>query len=185
MTRLSLVVFVLALLGAPASAQPHWTVDHARSRLGFTVQWSGEAFSATFKSWKAEIAFDPADLARSKAIVTIDIGSETSDFPDNDDGLKGTQGFETAKYPAAKFETTRITHVQENNYVAEGALTLHGMTKPITLPFALTIDGKIAHMTARAVLMRADFALARGEFSSDMPIARAVTVTIDLTATRS
>ena len=43
------------------------------------MQWSGEPFDATFKSWKANIDFDPNDLAHSSADVTIDLASETSD----------------------------------------------------------------------------------------------------------
>ena len=68
--------------------------------------WSGQPFDATFKSWKADINFDPADLAHAKAIVTIDLGSEASAAPDNDDGLKGAEGFAVSQFPAARFDTT-------------------------------------------------------------------------------
>jgi len=181
--------FILALAAVlasttPALAQPHWSVDYAKSKLGFSVQWSGEPFTATFKSWKADIVFDPADLVHSRATVTIDIGSEASDFPENDAGLKGTQGFETSKFPTARFEATKFSHGKGNSYVAEGTLTLHGMTKPVTLPFTLVIAGKTAHMTGRASLLRADFGLANGEFAGETPIGHGVTVNVDLTASR-
>jgi len=150
------LAFVLAA-AAPASAQPaHWTVDSAKSRLSFSVQWSGEAFSATFKAWRADILFDPTDLAHSRATVAIDLGSESSEFPENDEGLKG----------------------------ADGTLTLHGITKRVSLPFTLVINGKQAHMTGRTTLLRPDFGLAGGEFAGDTPIGHAVTVNVDLTATR-
>lgn len=180
------LIFALAAFAcaSPAAAQTHWTVDAAKSGLGFTVQWSGEPFTANFKSWKANIAFDPNDLPHSKAVVDIDITSEASDFPDNDEGIKGTQGMEVSKFPAARFETTQITHGAGNSYTAQGTLSLHGVTKAVTLPFMLTINGKTAHMVGKAVVTRPDFGLARGEFSGDAPIGRAVTVNIDLTATK-
>ncbi len=185
MNRLVLAAAVLAFSATPALAQPNWAVDYAQSKLGFSVQWSGEQFTAAFKSWKADIVFDPADLVHSRAVVSIDIGSEASDFPDNDEGLKGTQGFEASKFPVAKFATTKFTHSTGNNYVAEGTLTLHGLTKHVTLPFTLVVTGKTAHMTGKALLTRGDFGLAQGEFSGETPIAHAVTVNIDLTASRT
>ena len=181
---LSAVALLWACSASAATPSPHWTVDNAKSRLSFSVQWSGEAFTAAFKRWKADIQFDPADLAHARASVSIDLTSETSDFPDNDEGLKGTQGFETSKFPSARFEATHFVHGSGNNYTADGTLTLHGMTKHVTLPFTLAINGKTAHMTGRTILMRPDFGLAGGEFSGDTPIAHAVTVNIDLTATR-
>ncbi|HEY1709747.1 MAG TPA: YceI family protein [Rhizomicrobium sp.] len=184
MNRFIVAFAALALSSAPAWATPQWTVDHGKSKLGFAVQWSGEAFAATFKSWKADIAFDPADLAHSHVTVLIDVGSEASAFPDNDEGLKGPQGFDPGKFPTAKFEAAKFTHGQGNAYVADGTLSLHGVTKHITLPFTLTITGNTAHMVGKAVLARPDFGLAQGEFSGETPIAHAVTVNVDLTASK-
>jgi polyisoprenoid-binding protein YceI len=186
--RPSLIPLAAALLFAagPVAAQPsHWTVDHAKSKLGFSVAWSGEQFVATFRSWNADIAFDPNDLGHSRASVTIDLGSEASGFDENDQGLKGTQGFEVSKFPTARFEATKFSRGKDGNYVAEGTLNLHGMSKAVTLPFTLSINGNTAHMTGRAQVMRADFGLARGEFANNTPIAHAVTVNVDVTATKS
>jgi polyisoprenoid-binding protein YceI len=173
----------LCLALSPAQASS-WNVDHGKSRLGFSVQWSGEAFNATFKSWKADIAFDPSDLAHCKASVTIDLASEASDSSDNDDGLKGPQGFATGQFPTARFDTTGFSPKGGNAYVATGRLTLHGVTKTITLPFDLTITGDSAHMTGKAVVSRLDFGLGGGEWASEKVIAHAVTITVDLTATK-
>jgi polyisoprenoid-binding protein YceI len=184
MKRFALALAALSLCSTTALAAPQWTIDHGKSKLGFSVQWSGEAFVATFKSWKADIAFDPADLLHSHVSVLIDVASEGSAFPDNDEGLKGPQGFDPGKFPTAKFEATKFTHGQGNNYVANGTLSLHGMTKAVTLPFTLTITGNTAHVVGRAVVARPDFGLAQGEFSGETPIAHAVTVNMDLTATK-
>jgi polyisoprenoid-binding protein YceI len=181
------LVAIAALLASAVAAHAaplHWTVDRAKSRLGFTVQWSGEPFVATFKSWNADIAFDPADPAHSKATVTIDLASEGSNFPDNDEGLKGPQGFDTSRFPLARFETGTFVRGTGNSYVANGTLALHGIAKHITLPFTLAINGKTAHVVGRAQLLRPDFGLAAGAFASENPIAHAVTVTVDLTASR-
>jgi polyisoprenoid-binding protein YceI len=168
----------------PASAAP-WRVDATKSRLGFSVVWSGQPFVATFRSWKADIDFDAADLTHSHAVVTIDLGSESSAAPDNDDGLKGAEGFAISQFPSARFESTNFTAKGGNNYVAAGRLTLHGITKPLTLPFALTISGDTAHMTAKTAVLRTDFGLGRGEWASPTTIGHEVSITVDLTATKA
>lgn len=172
-----------AALTSASGAQ--WNVDHAKSRLGFSVVWSGQAFEATFKSWKADIQFDPADLAHSHADVTIDLGSESSAAPDNDDGLKGAEGFAITQFPTARFETTNFTAKGGNNYLAMGRLSLHGVSRAITLPFTLVLSGDSAHMTAKTVVLRTDFGLGKGEWASAATIAHEVAITVDLTATKS
>jgi polyisoprenoid-binding protein YceI len=183
MRKLLPVAAALAALCAPATAAT-WTVDHGKSRLGFSVQWSGELLVATFKSWKADIAFDPADLPHAKAVVTIDLSSETSGSPDNDDGLQGPEGFSIVQFPTARFETTGFTAKGGNAYVAAGRLTLHGVSRPVTLPFTLTITGNSAHMVGKVVVSRIDFGLGTGEWASETPVAHATTITVDLTATK-
>jgi polyisoprenoid-binding protein YceI len=183
MIRKAIVLAALSFaLIAPACATK-WNVDHARSRLGFTVLWSNEPFTAAFKTWNADITFDPADLAHARAAVTIDLGSEASESPDNDDGLKGPEGFAIVQFPTARFETTGFS-AKGGGYVATGRLTIHGVSRPVTLPFTLTIAGDTAHMTGRATVLRTDFGLGRGEWASPSTIAHEVSITVDLTATK-
>jgi polyisoprenoid-binding protein YceI len=184
MRQLAIYLALTFVASAPALGA-QWNVDHTKSRLGFSVLWSGQSFEATFKSWKADIQFDPADLVHSHANVTIDLGSEASTAPDNDDGLKGAEGFAIAQFPSARFETTGFTAKGGDNYLATGRLTLHGVSKAITLPFALKVSGDSAHMTAKTVVLRTDFGLGKGEWASPATIAHEVAIVVDLTATKS
>jgi polyisoprenoid-binding protein YceI len=175
---------LIASTASPASAA-HWTVDTAHSKLGFTVIWSKEPFSAAFQNWKAEIDFDPANLATAKADVTISLASEASDEPDFDSGLKGGIGFDAGKFPTAHFVATRFTHKSGNDYVADGTLTLKGVTKPISLPFTLTINGKSAHMVGTASVKRNLYGVGNGQWAAPDPVALDVKVNIDLVATQN
>ncbi|MGN6516847.1 MAG: YceI family protein, partial [Rhizomicrobium sp.] len=129
------LVFAVAILAAPTAQAAHWNVDAAKSKLAFSVLWAKQPFTATFQNWKADIDFDPAHLAASKADVIIAVGSMTSGDPDTDGSLKGDIGLGTDKFPTARFTTTGFTHKSGNNYVAQGNLTLKGITRPLTLPF--------------------------------------------------
>lgn len=182
--QLLLGAALASLMLSPAAATS-WNVDHARSHLGFTVQWSGEPFVASFKTWTANIDFDPDDLTHSKASVAIDLNSETSAFPDNDDGLKGPEGFSTTQFPTARFETTSFTAKGRTSYTANGRLIIHGVERQITLPFTLNITGDTAHMTGRAIVMRTDFGLGHGEWASPATIAHNVAISVDLIATKA
>lgn len=171
-----------ALLLATPAAAAHWNVDYGKSKLDFTVMWDKEPFSASFQSWKANIDFDPADLAHARADVTIDLSSETSGEPDFDEGLKGALGFAVDKFPQARFVASGFTHKSGNQYVAAGTLTIRGISKPVTLPFTLTMNGKTAHMVGTAQVLRTDFGVGSGMWEKPAPVAHEVTVTIDLAA---
>ncbi|HSM95996.1 MAG TPA: YceI family protein [Rhizomicrobium sp.] len=184
MKQLLGIAGALALLAAPAQAA-HWNVDAAHSKLGFTVSWAKQPFTATFQTWKANIDFDPSNLAASKADVTIAIASENSGDSDTDGNIQGGIGFDAARFPAAHFVTTGFTHKSGNDYVAQGMLTLKGVTKPVTLPFKLVIDGKKAHMAGTAVVMRNQFGVGSGEWAVPATVAWDVKVNIDITATQN
>ncbi len=181
-----LAAIAALLLATPAAAAPHWSVDAAKSRLGFTVQWAGQPFRATFKSWKADIVFDPADLAHSSADVAIDMASIASGDAETDDGVKGAQGFQTSQFATARFTTTGFTHKSGNDYAAAAKLTIRGITRPVTLPFTLTIGGNTAHMKGSAQVSRMDFGVGQGgDFSKPEPVAYQVRVDVDLTASKA
>lgn len=186
MTRALIAAGIAALvaLASPASAA-HWNVDYGRSRLGFRVSWGEAPYVAQFHSWKADIEFDPTDLAHSRAVVDIDVASEISDDDQTDDGVKGAQGFATDRFPRAHFEATDFAHRGGNAYVARGTVSIKGVARPVTLPFTLTISGATAHMLGQAHLSRAAFHVGTGTWAKPDPVAYEVTVIIDLLATKA
>jgi polyisoprenoid-binding protein YceI len=186
MRRIVLAAAILSGFVASPALAAHWNVDHATSKLGFAVQWSGAAFGATFQKWSAVIDFDPADLAHAHVAATIDLDSEASDSPDNDDGIKGAGGFQVSQFPTATFDATSFTHGAGNQYVAKGVLTIRGMKKPVTLKFALQITGDKAHVSGTADVMRLDWGLGQGpEWSGDTPVSRKVGIFVELNATKA
>ena len=177
----------LAALFAVASHSAlatQWSVDTRRSHLGFTVKWSGEPFIATFKSWSARVDFDPHDLAHAHVAADVTLASESSDTPDNDEGLKGSEGFAIGRFPTAHFEASRFTFRGGDRYIASGMLSLHGVQKSVDLPFTLAIAGNTARAIGKVTLSRMAFGLGSGEWAGPDPIAYDVVVDVDLTATK-
>lgn len=185
------VLFALAALvaftvNAHAAA---WKVDHPRSKLWFEGKWDNEGFTGVFHRWTANIQFDPANLAASKATVTIDLGSIVASEPDFTGGIKGPLGFAARQFPSATFVTTAIRSRGGSSYVADGVLTIRGIARRIALNFELDISGNTAQMTGEVVLNRTHFSVGAGsslgmDWGSERPVAHAVRVRIDLTATK-
>lgn len=179
MKKAAAILTLIAL--APAADAAHWTVT-PQSKLGFSVIWSAEPLKGEFKRWKADIDFDPADLAHARVIATIYTGSIATDNPDGDDGIKGAVGFAVDKFPTARFEAASFRKLPDGSYVADGKLTIRGVTKPLALPFKLAIDGNKAHMTGKTTIIRTEFGVGQGEWAAPKPVAREVAVTVDLVA---
>ena len=63
------LILALALTLSAASADAAaWSVDQGKSKLGFSVVWSGEPLKASFKKWTADIDFDPADPSHARVL---------------------------------------------------------------------------------------------------------------------
>lgn len=179
------VVFTL-LLAAPfgADATTTWTADPARSTLAFSASADGEAFTGTFKTFEAKIAFDPADLATSSFDVSIDLTSADSGNSDRDDTLQGEEFFNSATQPQAKYKATNFVAHEGGRFSAEGELELNGVSKPVTLEFTWSGDGKSATLMGETVLDRLDFNVGTGDWEDAATITHEVTVktTLQLSA---
>lgn len=173
---------------APTASAPAWTVDAAASRLGFASRFNDEAFSGAFRRWTAAIRFDPSRLDRSSVVATIDLASAYTGSPDRDQSLPTSDWFDVAHHPGAVFRSTRIRASGPGRYVAEGVLTLRGVSRPLTLPFSLSITGQgagqTARMTAAVALNRSAFGVGQGQWASGEVVPTTVQVTINLSARR-
>jgi polyisoprenoid-binding protein YceI len=177
------LALALALAFVSAAHAAQWSVE-PQSKLGFSVVWSGEPLTGVFKRWRADIAFDPADLAHSHVVATIETGSLVTDYPDGDDAIKGAVGFASDRFPVARFETATIRRLPDGSFVADGRLTIRGITRPVSLPFKVSFQGTQAHMTGKTTVVRTDFGVGQGEWAAPEPVAHQVTITVDLVATK-
>jgi polyisoprenoid-binding protein YceI len=170
--------------GAPTAA-PVWTVDKAASRLTFRASANGEGFDGVFKTWDAQIAFDPKNLKASHAMVTVVMASVVTGDPTRDQMLPTADWFDVGKFGKSVFETSAISQTGPDHFVANGTLSLHGVKRPITLPFTLTIDKDVARMDGSTTLNRMDFSLGHGQAGGPETVAPQVSVAVKLTARKA
>jgi len=163
-----------------AQATHEWSV-HDGSKLGFTASWEGNEFDGVFHHFDAAITFDPADLAGSCFDVKVDVTSADTQSSDRDEGLADPDWFDYKQYPQATFVTSSFKAVDNGHYEAAGMLTIKGVSKEITLPFAWEEHDNMAHLQGETVVVRTDFHIGEGEWAADDTVGFKVRVRVDLT----
>lgn len=182
----SLFVAATSHAAAHSAGDPgDWTVDPSKSRLGFSGTQTGSKFDGTFKQYDAAIHFDPAHPQSGHATVTIDIASATTGDTQRDEAMPGADWFNAKQFPKAVFNAKRFESKGGSDYVATGTLTVRGITRNETLPFTLIVDGDTAHAKGRLELIRTEFGVGQGPWSSGQWVALEVGVDVDLLAHRS
>jgi polyisoprenoid-binding protein YceI len=168
---------------AAPSAAVAWKVQKG-STLGFATTWAGDPLQGRFERWTADIVFSPDDLGHSKVSVSIDTTSARTGDDQRDASLPSADWFDAAAHPKAVFTATKFDHPGGDRYLAHGTLNLRGVTKPLDLPFRLTIAGDTAKVSAQTSLDRLAFGVGQGDFQSTGQVPAKVAVRVELTAKR-
>ena len=183
--RLLTTIIAAILLAAPAAAEPTvWLVDHNNSKLGFTAYWQNAPVKGVFKTWRADILFDPDDLASSRVVVAVETASADTAYADRDAEIKKKDWFAVADFPAATFMADVIRKTGEGQYAADGTLAIKGVYTPLTLPFSLRFDGDMAMMSAEMTLSRLAFNIGAGQWKATNFIRDDVVLNVELVAKR-
>lgn len=157
-----------------------WTVDKANSRVSVGETVSGYGF--TFQRWNADLRFDPANLAGSRATVTIEMASANSGDATNDATLRDSW-MGARQHPTAVFQAASFRALGNSRFEAPGTLTIRGRAYPVTFTFAAQITGNQATVTGQTQLDRTAMGFnidPRNEW-----VSRMVTVNVSLRATRA
>lgn len=144
-----------------------WVVDPDHSVAAFSILHMMIArVRGQFNDIAGTIYFDPQNIADSSVELTIGTSSVTTGIQKRDDHLKSADFLEVAKYPEISFRSVSIGPVQGNLASVAGDLTLHGVTRRITVeaefsgpvkdPFG---GGSSMGFTASAVIDREDFGM--------------------------
>ena len=113
--------------GVYAIEPSHTRVMFSLSHLGFTT-WYGE-----FTGASGQLTLDPGHPSASRLDVTIPIANVTTTNPKLDGELRSAEWLDATKYPTATFHSTAITPTGPGEADVTGALTLHGITRPVVL----------------------------------------------------
>lgn len=124
----------LAAIIISVSALAQWKVDPYHSKLGFTVTHLGIAdVPGHFGKFDVTINSQKPDFSDAVVEMTADINSIDTRVTPRDNHLKSADFFNAEKFPTMTFRSTSIKKKGKNKFELTGNLTMHGVTKPVTV----------------------------------------------------
>jgi polyisoprenoid-binding protein YceI len=141
---------------------------------------------------KGTIEYDGVSVESLKVDVTIDVSGVNTGNPSRDEDLRSAEGlFEVPKYPKVTFKSKRVIPGSAGVFKLVGDLTIHGVTKEVTLdvegPSAPIAQGPMlrAGASATGTVNRRDFGLSYNRMVEAAPVVSdEVKITIDVEATK-
>jgi polyisoprenoid-binding protein YceI len=167
MRMLPVRVLAAYFLSAGCAAAHH--LDGNNTRITFEVGRLGlNWFSAAFPELSGDFV-PPADGGGGRLSVSVRMASLQSRSPYWNERLRSPQWLDAARYPEMTFSSTGIELQGTQRAQVRGELTLHGVTRPLTLsitdidcPEAYAAPGDHCRFLGRGVLSRSEFGLPHG-----------------------
>lgn len=170
-----------------------WTVDASHSSVEFRVKHLGiSSVRGTFDEFEGTLEVGD-DITSAKVSGKVNATTINTNEPKRDEHLRAPDFFDTDNYPEITFESTAINPVDEDTFEVTGDLTMHGVTKPITLVAELTGNEQDPWGNER-VGLEAIGKLDRSEWdmkfnqalgSGNMMVSDKVVITLDISAVKS
>ncbi|MEU9036916.1 YceI family protein [Streptomyces sp. NPDC048352] len=157
---------ILDAVEPPLLPQPgHWELDPTHSSIAFTARHIGFArIHGRFTTFAGAVRIAER-MEDSSMHVIIDSASIDTGMRRRDDHLRSTDFLDAARHPTVEFYSERFIHRSGSRWAVAGALTLHGVSRSVTLDtqylgHGTGLEGEPrAACRATAELNRADFAL--------------------------
>lgn len=164
MKKLSLLVALFS--GVLLTAQSTWNFDTAHTSIRFSVPHMViSEVEGQFTKYDGFITTTNDDFSDAKIVFNVDLNSVNTDNAKRDGHLRSPDFFDIEKFPTMTFVSTSVERISDAAYNLKGKLTLHGITKEITLK--MTYGGTIkdpygntrAGLKVTGLINRTDFGL--------------------------
>jgi polyisoprenoid-binding protein YceI len=187
--RLSFFGVLFAGLSSGALANETYRFDPSHSTIGFAVHQFLGTTHGKFKKFEGKIDIDREHPENSSVVAKIDVTSIDTGIVKRDNHLRSPEFFSVEKYPEMTFKSRSVNQTGQQSGDIRGDLTMHGVTKPITLHVKLLTPETDMKQTRWAVttepLKRRDFNLMFSQGAEAVSgISQTVTVNIEIEAMR-
>lgn len=165
MKRILSFIFIL-LYALSVNAADTYTLDPTHTYASWQVSHFG--FSSPSGKWMAKgtLEIDKDKPQNSKLNVTINMADLATGLAELDEHLKGDLFFDVKKFPTATFVSNKVVMTGKNSAKVTGTLTVHGVSKPVTLNVTLNkmgvnllSDKMTMGFSANTQLNRSDFGI--------------------------
>lgn len=170
-----LLAVVLLVATSVFAATTLWTNDKAHSQLQFTVTHLGISdVSGMFEDFDVKIQTTKEDFSDAVFEFNAKVASLNTRVEARNNHLKSADFFDAEKYPEITYKSTAIEKVADKHFKLTGDLTMHGITKPVTMDLfhrGSTINAQdnseIVGFQLTGELKRSDFEIG-GDFPEGM-----------------
>jgi polyisoprenoid-binding protein YceI len=135
--KLLRTIALVALITMPSlSTAADYVIDteKAHAFIQFRIKHLGYSWLlGRFNDFDGTFSYDENNPAASKVEVTIRTASIDSNHAERDKHLRGEDFLDVDKYPQAKFVSTAFQENADKTAVLTGKLTLHGVTRPVSI----------------------------------------------------
>lgn len=140
--RASAFLATAVLFTVAAWAQgSEWQIDPAHSNAAFTVRHMGISnVHGHFPKISGSAIIDDNDITKSSVNATIDTASVDTGVSMRDNDLRSPNYFDAQQFPQITFKSKSVSKAGEGKLKVVGDLTIHGVTKEVTLD----VDGPSA-----------------------------------------
>ncbi len=161
---LTLSLCLLLYASAPALAADQYKVDVVHSSVVFRIKHLDVSYCyGRFNRMSGTFQLDASDPSRSAIDVQVEADSVDTANAQRDQALRGSDFFDVQKLPMIRFESKKVSRNDAGIFLVEGEMTLHGVTRPLTIQVESTGTGKGMFGEVRSGL-EAVFTLRRSEF---------------------
>lgn len=131
----SVVTLFVTLLAASAFASDTFMIDKAHSEANFRIRHMMSKVSGKFDDFAGKVTVDRKKPSASSVEFTIKASSIDTGNANRDEDLRSANFFEVEKHPEITFKSEKVVATKKKNvYDVTGNLTMHGVTKRVTLP---------------------------------------------------
>lgn len=141
----TLAVLLLTAMLSPLASAADYAIDvkGAHAFINFKIKHLGYSWlTGRFNDFDGNFSYDANSPNESEINVTIDTASIDSNHAERDKHLRGEDFLHVDKYPEAKFVSTKVMDKGDGKITVIGDLTLHGVTKQVTIDAEKIGEGK-------------------------------------------
>ena len=132
MKHVALLFTLLVLVSSPLSAETY-KIETADSKIAFTVRQLLTTVRGEFHKFSGTIDIDREHPERSAVTARIQVGSIDTKIAKRDQHLRSEEFFNAAKFPEITFRSRTVKRTGADSGDITGDLTMHGVSRPITL----------------------------------------------------